>query len=170
MKRNLSAYSHIIFCYNTRIHRKSKAFLTKVSEKFLTTSVRCASRRRHTRSFSSSDRRIGFTSWLCLFNGQVEDSTAGDFFSPRQRFFNSQPSVTTRDRELVSVQEVRIEPRDLNPRPLTPQSCTLLETTDSSVRHSTNSTLGWVLYFCFLNWYDRMKTSHQICNYSILDS
>ena len=37
----------------------------------------------------------------------------------------SQPSLTTRDRELVSVLEVRIEPGDLNPRPLTPQSVTL---------------------------------------------
>ena len=36
----------------------------------------------------------------------------------------SQPSLTTRDRELVSVLEVRIEPGDLNPRPLTPQSVT----------------------------------------------
>ena len=37
----------------------------------------------------------------------------------------SQPSLTTRDRELVSVLEGRIEPGDLNPRPLTPQSVTL---------------------------------------------
>ena len=37
----------------------------------------------------------------------------------------SQPALTTRDRELVSVLEVRIEPRDLNPRPLTPQFVTL---------------------------------------------
>ena len=37
----------------------------------------------------------------------------------------SQPSSTTRDRELVSVLEVRIEPGDLNPRPLTSQSVTL---------------------------------------------
>ena len=44
----------------------------------------------------------------------------------------SQPSLTTRDRELVSVLEVRIEPGYLNPRPLTPQSVT------------THSTTGWV--------------------------
>ena len=37
----------------------------------------------------------------------------------------SQPSLTTNDRELVSVLEVRIEPGDLNPRHLTPQSVTL---------------------------------------------
>ena len=37
----------------------------------------------------------------------------------------SQPSLITRDKELVSVLEVRIEPGDLNPRPLTPQSVTL---------------------------------------------
>ena len=37
----------------------------------------------------------------------------------------SQPSLTTRDRELVSVLEVRIEPEDLNQRSLTPQSVTL---------------------------------------------
>ena len=38
----------------------------------------------------------------------------------------SHPSLTTRDRELVSVLAVRIEPGDLNPRPLTRQSVTLL--------------------------------------------
>ena len=37
----------------------------------------------------------------------------------------SQPSLTARDRELASVLEVRIEPGDLNPRPMTPQSVTL---------------------------------------------
>ena len=37
----------------------------------------------------------------------------------------SQSPLTTRDRELVSVLEVRIEPGDLNPRPLTRQSVTL---------------------------------------------
>ena len=39
----------------------------------------------------------------------------------------SQPSLTTRDRELVSVLEVRIEPGYLNPRPLTPQSRSLYQ-------------------------------------------
>ena len=38
MKINLSNYSEIIFYYNTRIYSKQKTFLTKVSEKFLTTS------------------------------------------------------------------------------------------------------------------------------------
>ena len=58
--------------------------------------------------------------------GQVEDSTAGDyFFYPLAGTeLGSQPSLTARDRELVSVLEVRIEPEDLNPRPLTPQSVT----------------------------------------------
>ena len=37
----------------------------------------------------------------------------------------SQPSLTTHDRELASVLKVRIEPDDLNLRPLTPQSVTL---------------------------------------------
>ena len=37
----------------------------------------------------------------------------------------SQPSLTTHDRELVSVLEVRIEPGDLNLRPLILQSVTL---------------------------------------------
>ena len=37
----------------------------------------------------------------------------------------SQPFLTTRDRELVSVLEVRREPGDLNPRPLTQQSVIL---------------------------------------------
>ena len=51
MKRNLSAYSQIIFYYNKRIHRKYKAFLTKVWEKFLTTIFRWTSRRRHMQFF-----------------------------------------------------------------------------------------------------------------------
>ena len=46
---------------------------------------------------------------------------------PQETFFyplndaehGSQPSLTTSDRELVSVREVRIELEDLNPRPLT---------------------------------------------------
>ena len=37
----------------------------------------------------------------------------------------SQPSLTTHDKELISILEVRIDPWDLNPRPLTPQSVTL---------------------------------------------
>ena len=37
----------------------------------------------------------------------------------------SPPPLTTHDRELVSALEVRIEPWDLNPRPLTLQSVTL---------------------------------------------
>ena len=52
---------------------------------------------------------------------------------PQETFFyplngserGSHPSLTTRDRKLVSVLEVRIELGDLNPRPLTPQSVTL---------------------------------------------
>ena len=52
---------------------------------------------------------------------------------PQETFFHplngsghgSHPSLTARDREPVSVLEVRIEPGDLNPRPLTPQSVTL---------------------------------------------
>ena len=52
---------------------------------------------------------------------------------PQETFFHplngsdhgSHPSLTNRDRELVFVLEVRIEPGDLNPRPLTPQSVTL---------------------------------------------
>ena len=48
------------------------------------------------------------------------------FFLPTYRYGAwVQPSLTTRDRELVSVLEVRIEPGDLNPRPLTPESVTL---------------------------------------------
>ena len=44
------------------------------------------------------------------------------FFSLTGTECGSQPSLTTRDRELVSVLEVRIEPRDMNPRSLTSQS------------------------------------------------
>ena len=70
---------------------------------------------------------VEFSKQLWLFNGQVDDSTAGDFFFTD---FNgtehgSHPSLTTRDRELVSLLEVRIEPGELNPRPLAPQSVTL---------------------------------------------
>ena len=69
---------------------------------------------------------VSFSEQLWLFNGQVEDSTADYFFCQLTGTeYGSQPSLTTRDRELVSVLEVRIEPGDLNPRPLTPQSVTL---------------------------------------------
>ena len=70
---------------------------------------------------------VSFSDQLWLFNGQVDDSTAGDFyFHPLNGSkHGSHPSLTTRDRELVSVLEVRIESGDLNPRPLTPQSVTL---------------------------------------------
>ena len=60
-------------------------------------------------------------------------STAKSKTPPQETLFyplngtehGSQPSVNTRDRELVFVLEDRIEPGDLNPRPLTPQSVTL---------------------------------------------
>ena len=62
---------------------------------------------------------------------QVEDSHRRTlFFNPLNgredglRMVNP-PSLTTRDRELVSVLEVRIDPGDLNPRPLSPLSITL---------------------------------------------
>ena len=49
-------------------------------------------------------------------------------FLPTYRYSAWVPTIlTTRDREHVSVPEVRIEPGDLNPRSLTPQIC-----------HSTN--------------------------------
>ena len=52
---------------------------------------------------------------MWLLNGQVEDSTAGDlFFYPLTGTeHGSQPRLTTRDKELVSVLEVRIEPGDV---------------------------------------------------------
>ena len=60
------------------------------------------------------------------FNGQIQDSTVWDAFHPLNDTENGPtPSLTTRDRELVSVLEVTLEPGDLNPRPLTPQSVTL---------------------------------------------
>ena len=56
----------------------------------------------------------------------MDDPTAGDLFYPLNGTeHGSQPSLTTRDRELVSVLEVKIEPGDLNQRPLAPQSVTL---------------------------------------------
>ena len=55
-----------------------------------------------------------------MFNGQVEDSTVGDFFCALDGTENRSPlSLTTRGRELVSVLEVGIEPGDLNQGPLT---------------------------------------------------
>ena len=54
----------------------------------------------------------------------------------------SPPPLTTCDRELVSVLEERIEPGDLNPRPLTPQSVTLR----TGVHLSTN----WCAPLCEL--------------------
>ena len=48
-----------------------------------------------------------------------------------------QPSLTTRDRELVSVLEVRTKNRARGFEP---------EASDSAVRHFTNSTTGWVVY------------------------
>ena len=52
----------------------------------------------------------------------------------------SQPSLTTRDRELVSVLEGRIKPGDLKPRSLTPQSVTTNYTT-SWVYHTFHETI-----------------------------
>ena len=62
---------------------------------------------------------------LWLINGKVEDSAVEDFFHPLNGTEHRYPpSLTTRDRELVSVLEVSIEPRpwmarigpaDLNP-------------------------------------------------------
>ena len=67
--------------------------------------------------------------FLCSFLNGCGCSTAKPMTPPRETFFHlinasehgSYPSLTTRDRELVSVLEVRIEPEDLNRRPLTPQ-------------------------------------------------
>ena len=80
---------------------------------------------------------------LWLFNGQVEDSTVGNFFHPLNGTeHGSLPSLTTRI-DPVSVLEVRIEPGD---------SYFLLEpkTSDSAVRHSTNSTSGWEYHLYIL--------------------
>ena len=50
----------------------------------------------------------------------------GDFIhSLKGKEHGSPPSLTTRDREQVSVLEVSIKPWDFNPRPLTPQFVTL---------------------------------------------
>ena len=58
---------------------------------------------------------------LGLFNGSRRLHRRRLFFYPLTGTeHESQPILTTRDRELVSVLEVRIEPGDLNPRPLTP--------------------------------------------------
>ena len=79
-----------------------------------------------------------FTFVFCLvlfldsFLNSCGCSTAKSKTRPKETIFypltgteyGSQPFLTTRDRELVSVLEVRIEPGDLNPRPLTQQSVT----------------------------------------------
>ena len=69
----------------------------------------------------------------CSFLNSCSCSTTKSMTPPKEIFFHhfnrtehgSHPSLTTRDRELVSVLEVRIEQGDLNPRPLTQQSVTL---------------------------------------------
>ena len=74
-----------------------------------------------------------FVLFLCSFLNSCGRSTAKSMTPPQETFFyplngserGSHPSLTTRDRELVSVLEVRIEHGDLNPRALTPQSVTL---------------------------------------------
>ena len=71
--------------------------------------------------------------FLCRFLNSCGCSTAKSMTPPDETFFyplngserGSHPSLTTRDRELVSVLEVRIEYGDLNQGPLTPQSATL---------------------------------------------
>ena len=85
----------------------------------------------------SIHKRVQQFFFVCLFLGSFLNScccsTAKSKTPPQETVFypltgtehGSQPSLTTRDRELVSVLEVRIEPGDLNPRPLTPQSVTL---------------------------------------------
>ena len=70
--------------------------------------------------------------FLIVFWTVVAVQRPSRWLHPRRLFFyplngtehGSQPSMTTRDRKLVSVLEVRIEPGDLNPRPLTLQSVT----------------------------------------------
>ena len=66
------------------------------------------------------------------------------FFLPTYRYRAwVQPSLTARDRELVSALEVRIEPGDLNPRSLTHQSATL----------PTLPRAGWYCFQCLSgNW------------------
>ena len=67
-----------------------------------------------------------FSEQLLLFDGRVEDSPKETFFHPLNGTeLGSLPSLITRDREQFSVLEVRIEPKDMDQRPLTPQSVTL---------------------------------------------
>ena len=66
MKRNWSAYWHIIFDYNTRIH-SNKAFSTKVSETFFTTSFLWSAGWRHTIFFfMGSQNRFQLLTWYIL--------------------------------------------------------------------------------------------------------
>ena len=75
---------------------------------------------------------VCFCFWVVIWTGVTVQRPSRRLHSRRLFFYplagtehGSQPSLTTRDRELVSVLEVRIEPGNLNPRPLTPQSATL---------------------------------------------
>ena len=71
--------------------------------------------------------------FLCSFLNCCGCSMAKSKTPAQETFFyplngtehGSQPSLITRDRELVSILEVTIEPGDLNQRPLTPQPVTL---------------------------------------------
>ena len=65
-----------------------------------------------------ADCGVGITPQMC--NRVTNHGDMSTFSKP-----GSQQSLTTRDRELVSVLEVRMENRDLNLRPLTLQSITL---------------------------------------------
>ena len=79
--------------------------------------------------------RLFFVFWfLGSFLNSFTCSTAKSKTPPHETFspplngteHGSQPSLTTRDRELVSLLEVRIELGDLNPRPLTPQQSSIV--------------------------------------------
>ena len=93
---------------------------------------------------------MSFYEQLWLFNGEVENSTVGGFFHQVDGTeCGSTPPLTTRDRELVSVLEVGIEPGDFNPRLLTPQSVTLPILPRAGVR-----VVGGVTADQHLNWKD----------------
>ena len=80
-------------------------------------------------------------------------STAKSTTPPHETFFpplngtehGPKPSLVTRDRELVSVLQVRIKHGDLNPRPLTPQSVTLPTIPRAGPRLDTDDAIVW---FC----------------------
>ena len=83
MKRNLSAYSHIIFYYNKRIHRKYKALLVKPMK------LICRI------GFTSKSIYLGVSEWCDLWWMKLNVSKTKTMIVSRSRIMHPQsPSLT----------------------------------------------------------------------------